>query len=413
MNAHACVCCGGKSFQVVLDLGQMPLADRLVHPNDPEEEPTCPLKLVRCRGCSLAQVTEAPPPRVLFGEDFPYHSRFSDTLVASFRTHAEELIARRELDADSLVIDLGSNDGAMLEPFARAGVRVLGIDPADGPADEAERRGIPTRRAFFTAALAQSLAAEGVVADVVLAKNVLAHVEEPIGFLRGAGDVLKPGGVVVAEFPSVLELVRRHAFDTVYHEHRCCLSATSVAALARRAGLRLERVEPIELHGGSLRVTLSRGDEHLPEANAWLEHERSLGVNDDACYEGLSSAAAEVREGVRRLVDQERAAGRQVAAYGAAAKGAIMLNWCDLGPDRIDFVVDRNPHKQGKLMPGVRIPVRPVEAMQDERPGAVLVLAWNFVEEIAHQQAEYLRAGGRFIVPIPEPHIATASDFGL
>jgi len=408
-----CVCCGGGDLQPVLDLGAMPLADRLVAPGDERPEPRFPLRLVRCRSCSLAQVTEAPPPRVLFGDGFPYHSRFSETLVASFRAHAAALIRERALGADSLVIDLGSNDGAMLEPFMEAGVRVLGIDPAEGPAAEAERRGIPTRREFFDASAAEALRAEGLEADVVIGKNVLAHVEDPIGFLAAARSLLVPGGVVVVEFPSVLELVRRNAFDTIYHEHRCCLSATSCAALALRAGLRLERVEPVELHGGSLRVTLSPGASHTAAASAWLDRERAEGVWDDAFYAGLSAAAHRVREGVRALVDAERNAGRRVAAYGAAAKGAIMLNWCGLGPEAVIRVVDRNPYKHGKLMPGVGIPIEPVASIEADPPDALLVLAWNFVEEIARQQAAYLRSGGRFIVPIPEPHIARARDFGL
>jgi SAM-dependent methyltransferase len=403
----ACRSCGGRDLEVFLSLGELPLADALLRPEDAgSPEPRFPLDVAFCPACALVQLLGDVPPQRLFVDNYLYFSSYSDDLLRHAREHAARLVQERGLGPGSLVVEIGSNDGYLLRNVAAAGVPVLGIDPAPGQADAAEAAGVPTLREFFGRELAGRLQAEGRHADVIVANNVMAHTPDPNGFVAGLGTLLADGGVVTVENPSVEDLVERCAFDTVYHEHFSYYSSTSVAALVGRHGLALTRVEEFsDLHGGTRRWWLARGGTVEESARAALEHEAAAGVDRAEHYRAFGARVDTLRADLRELLRSLRGSGATLAAYGAAAKGATLLNACGIGLDLVEWVVDRNPHKHGRLMPGTRQPIRPVESLLGERPDYVLLLAWNFEREVLAQQEAYRRAGGRFVIPVPAPRV--------
>jgi SAM-dependent methyltransferase len=403
-TAATCRSCTTTGLRPVLDLGAMPLADGLLA--DPEaSERRHPLEVAWCPSCALLQILETVAPEVLFGEDYPYFSSFSDALLEHSRKNAENLIRTRGLTNDSLVVELASNDGYLLKNFVKAGIPVLGIDPAPGPAAAAEKIGVRTLGRFFTSQLAEELVNHGHRADVVIGNNVLAHVADTNGFVAGIARILKPTGVAVIEVPYVRDLIDHAEFDTIYHEHLCYFSVSSARALFRRHGLHLNHVERLSIHGGSLRLYAEPRENIQTSVRELLTEERRLGVDTASYYESFGERVQSTIRQLRSLLTMLDRSGKSIAAYGAAAKGAILLNAIGEPAQNIGFVVDRNTHKQGKFMPGVRTPIRPVQALLDDQPDYTLLLAWNFRDEILAQQAEYRRRGGRFIVPIPSPRI--------
>jgi SAM-dependent methyltransferase len=402
-----CRSCGGAGLAPVLDLGQMPLSDRLV--TDAmirnETEPRFPLELAFCRECALVQILETVPPEVLFDADYPYYSSFSAALLKHSRENALELIELRTLGRDSLVIELASNDGYLLKNFVEHGIPVLGIDPAPGPAAAAEKVGVPTRNTFFTETLARQLVAEDKSADVIIANNVLAHVADTNGFVRGIAKLLKPTGVAVIEVPYVRDLIEHTEFDTIYHEHLCYFSVTALDNLFQRNGLWLNEVRRLPIHGGSLRLYIEPVQKPRPNVDTLLDEERNAGMTTAPYYATFAERVESLLEQVRAILRDLKTQGKGIAAYGAAAKGAIMLNALGLGADTYEFVVDRNVHKQGKRMPGVNVPILDPGELLSRMPDYTLILPWNFKDEILEQQAEYRKRGGKFIVPIPKPAI--------
>lgn len=402
-----CRSCRYPTLDPVLSLGAMPLANALLDPGDRRPEPTYPLDLAFCPQCSLVQITETVPSDVLFSE-YLYFSSFSDTMLAHARTLVDRLMTARALDARSLVVEIGSNDGYLLQYFAARGVPVLGIEPAENIAAVANSRGIATRCAFFGRDLARALRREGRGADVLLANNVLAHIADLNGVAEGIGHLLNAGGLAVIEVPYVRDMIERCEFDTIYHEHLCYFSVTALQRLFERHGLVLADVERISVHGGSLRLSLA----HAADAGVGarvaqlLGEERAWGVNRLDAYATFGRRAGEIKTTLSTLMTALKERGCRLAAYGAAAKGTVLLNYCRIGADLIDFVADRSPHKQGRLVPGVRIPIAPPSRLLDERPDYTLLLTWNLRDEILRQQDEYRRAGGQFIVPIPDVTIA-------
>ena len=402
-----CRACRATAVEVVLSLGELPVANALVdRAHLDEADPRHPLTLAVCPECSLAQILETLPPEELF-QDYLYFSSYSDTMLAHAQDSTAELIKDRSLGAGSLVVEIASNDGYQLQYFHRAGVPVLGIEPARNVAEAAISRGVPTRVEFFGANAAQRMTQEGVSADVILAYNVLAHVPDLNGFATGMAEILAPGGVVVIEVPHVQRLVEQCEFDTIYHEHLCYFSLRALVLLLERNGLEIFRVVEIPLHGGSLRLYSGRPGDQAREATVQevLDREAEAGIADASGYRGLARKVEELRRSLVGLVDRVRGGGKRVAAYGAAAKGTTLLNYCGLGQDRIEFAADRSPHKQGRWIPGVRVPVVAPERLAEEAPEFCLLLAWNFADEILEQQAAYRRAGGRFILPLPELQI--------
>ena len=405
--ATSCRGCDEEGLEVILSLGEMPLANALLSNeqlNDPE--PRYPLDVAFCARCGLVQLTASVPPEALFS-DYPYYSSYSDAVVDNARRLVRPMIEERGLGSTSLAIEIASNDGYLLQHYVRAGVRVLGIDPAANIAPSAEARGVPTLCAFFGEELADDLRAAGYRADVLHAHNVLAHVPRLDDVLRGIARILADDGVAVIETPYVGDLVEALEFDTIYHEHLFYYSLTSLDAALRRNGLRAIDVERIALHGGSLRLLAARGGAgvHSPAVDSLLASEARAGMASAAYYRGFADRVATLCGELRELLAGLKSRGSSIAAYGAAAKGATLLNAAALPDGTLAFVADRSPHKQGRSMPGVHIPIVSPDRLLEAMPDYVLLLAWNHAEEIVLQQTEYGRRGGRFIVPVPVPRV--------
>ena len=393
----------GHELRPILSLGRTPLANALLTEEQlggPEE--TYPLDLAFCPGCSLVQITETVSPEKLFREYF-YLSSFSDTLLHHAEEIAQRLMRERRLGPGSLVVEVASNDGYLLQFYLRAGVPVLGVEPATNIARVARERGVPTVCEFFGAELAEQLAAEGKRADVIHANNVLAHVADLNGVVRGFARLLKPGGVAVVEVPYVKEMIDRTEFDTIYHEHLCYFSLTALDRLFRRHGLVIRDAEVLPIHGGTLRIYAGVGEGgQSPAVKSLLEEEERWGAGRFDFYRGFGEKVERLRRDLVSLLADIKSKGGRVAVYGASAKGSTLLNYFGIGAETLDFVVDRSTVKQGYYTPGTHLLISEPGRLLAEMPDYVLLLTWNFADEILEQQAEYRRRGGRFIVPIPE-----------
>lgn len=401
-----CRSCNGVRFATVIDLGATPLANALVDPdaaNGPERR--YPLHVVRCEDCSLVQITETVPPEVLFS-DYVYFSSVSDTAVASAKLLAERLIGERSLGAGSLVMEAASNDGYLLRHYRDRGIPVIGIEPAANVARVAQDNGIPTRCAFFDRDEAARLSAESLRCDVFHANNVLAHVADLNGFVAGIAAVLAFNGVAMIEVPYLRDLVDKTEFDTIYHEHLCYFSVTSLGGLFARHGLTLVDVERLAIHGGSLRLSVMHaGPPQSASVAKMFDDEERLGITRADYYADFGARVERLRSDLVSLLRDLKARGHRIAAYGASAKGATLLNFFGLGRDVLDFVADRSTAKQGKLTPGLHLPIVPPEALAQSHPDYCLLLTWNFADEILQQQSLYRARGGKFVLPIPDVRV--------
>jgi len=401
-----CRSCNSPDLTTFLSLGDMPLSDGLLRQEQLDRpEPRYPLEAALCGDCALVQILETVPPEVLFCDDYPYFSSFSDALLEHSRRNVHALIERRDLDPSSHVVELASNDGYLLQYYVERGIPVLGIDPADGPAKAAEKNGVPTMCTFFSRDLAVRLAAEGKQADVIHGNNVLAHVADLNGFVEGIGTLLKPQGVAVIEVPYVRDLIDHCEFDTIYHEHLCYFSVSALDHLFRRHGLFLNDVQRLSVHGGSLRLFVEPHENVAESVTTLLREEEQLGVRELRFYQDFASRVAGIRDGLAEILRDLKAQGKTLAGYGAAAKGAILINYVGIGDQLLEWVADRNVHKQGRYMPGVHLPIVDPSRIDDEMPDYLLILPWNFKDEIMSQQAAFRERGGRFIIPIPYPEI--------
>ena len=400
-----CRFCAASLDHVFVDLGMSPLCESFV----PAErlsamEPFYPLLVYVCDECFLVQLEEFVPPEEIFTE-YAYFSSYADSWVEHARRYTETICEREGLGRESLVVELASNDGYLLQHFVARGVPCLGIEPAANVARDAERRGVPTLVEFFGRATAERVAAERGRADLLLGNNVLAQVPDLNDFVAGMKILLAPGGVITMEFPHLLRLMEENQFDTIYHEHFSYFSYTTTARIFEAHGLRLFDVEEVPTHGGSLRIYACHADdarEESPSARELRAREEAFGLLDPRCYDDFGEQVRETKRKLLEFLIDARRKGKRVAGYGAPGKGNTLLNYCGIRTDFVEYTVDRNPYKHGRFLPGTHIPIFPPEKIFETKPDYVLILPWNFKDEIVEQMAGVREWGGRFVVPIPE-----------
>ncbi len=401
----ACRLCGAPLREVFADLGATPLANAYLGEHQlAEAEPYYPLRACMCASCFLVQLDTCVDPHTIFS-NYPYFSSYSDTLLREARAYAERMSAQLGLNAGDRVVEIASNDGYLLQHFLGRELDVLGIEPAGNVAQDALARGVPSLVRFFGSALARELAGQR-RARLVIANNVLAHVPDLNDFIAGLGILLAPGGMATLEFHHLLNLVEGCQFDNIYHEHLQYFSLDAARCAFARHDLRIVDVERIAAQGGSLRVFVQHAQDAPAEPSDRVREvlalEEAHGLHDVALGRAFSARMLRMKLDLLSFLVGARREGRSVVCYGAAAKGNTLLNYCGVHADLVDYVVDRNPHKQGQRLPGSRIPVHHPDKVQETKPDYLLVLPWNLREEIVGTMSHVRDWGGRFVIPVPE-----------
>jgi SAM-dependent methyltransferase len=409
MKPFACRFCGTNLEHRVVDLGMSPLCESYVAAEDLDGMETFyPLHVWVCHRCFLVQLNEYVAPEEIFTE-YAYFSSFASSWLAHARDYVAMITDRLGLGADSFVVELASNDGYLLQYFVERGIPCLGIEPAANVAAVAVERGVPTDVSFFGVERAKRLADDGRLADLVVGNNVLAQVPDLNDFVAGIPTILAPDGTVTIEFPHLLRLLEENQFDTIYHEHFCYFSLISAEAIFAGHGMTIFDVDELWTHGGSLRIYARHAADTSRSVServiALREREEAAGFRDVATYERFEEQVRATKRELLGLLSDIKSKGGSIAGYGAPGKGNTLLNYCGIRTDFIDFTVDRNPYKQGRYLPGTHIPIHPPERIDETRPDYILILPWNFKDEILEQMAHARDWGAKFIVPIPRPTV--------
>jgi SAM-dependent methyltransferase len=406
-SSAPCIVCDSHSVEEFLDLGEMPLANKFLKKEQLSmAEPTFPLRVGLCAECKHVQLLDGVPPSKMF-EDYLYISSASDVLKAHLHDLSDIVTKRCCLTAKDLVIDIGCNDGTLLSGFQRHGVKVLGVDPAKNLVDFTAQKGIDRYVGFFSSESAKEIVAKYGHAKVITATNTFPHIPALRDFTKGLQTALAPGGVFVVEAHSLFDMLDQVAFDTIYHEHISYWALAPMIRLFEEHGMEVVSAERLPLHHGQLRVFVQRRGEGKVQSSVGeiLELEKKHGLDRKETYARFAGSVERIKQDLKRTIGDLRGQGKQVVGYGAPAKGNTLLCYLQLGPDRIDYIADKSRLKQGLFTPGMHVPVVPPERLLQDQPDYLLVLAWNFLEEIMEQQAEYRSRGGRFIVPVPEVKI--------
>lgn len=405
-----CRFCKTELEHVFIDLFNSPASNSFLSKEQLNEpEVFYPLKVYTCSNCFLVQVDEYKKSDAIFNSEYVYYSSYSTSWLEHARQYVELMTERFGFTENSQIIEVASNDGYLLQYFKEKNIPVLGIEPTANTAKVAEEKGIRSVVDFFGVRLAQTLAAKGIQADLLLGNNVLAHVPDINDFVGGMKIILKPAGVITMEFPHLMQLVRNNQFDTIYHEHFSYLSFYTVKQIFEAQGLEMFDVDELPTHGGSLRIYAKHKEDNSKtiskNVDDLLEKEKTAGMLDLSYYNNFQQKAFSIKLALIEFLIQQKKVGKKVAAYGAAAKGNTLLNYCGIKNDLIDFVVDANPHKQNKWMPASHIPVVHEEYLKQSKPDFVLILPWNLKEEITTQLAYIKEWQAQFVIPIPELQI--------
>jgi 2-polyprenyl-3-methyl-5-hydroxy-6-metoxy-1,4-benzoquinol methylase len=408
-EGRGCLFCGAPLRMTFVDLGMSPLCESYVSREQLNHmEPFYPLHAFVCENCFLVQLDKYVSPAEIFTE-YAYFSSYSDSWVQHMKRYTEMIVKRLNLGPKSHVVEIASNDGYLLQHFVAAGIPVLGIEPAANIAKVAVAKGIPTLVEFFGEALARRLTAAGKQADLIAGANVLAQVPDVNDFIRGIKILLKPRGVVTIEFPHLMRLIQENQFDTIYHEHFSYFSFLTAEKIFTANGITLYDVEEIPTHGGSLRIFGAHAKESTgavgPRVKELREREERMGFNRLEFYSTFTEQVKETKRKLLEFLVRAKRQGKSIAGYGAPGKGNTLLNYCGIRTDFIDYTVDRNIYKQGKFLPGTHIPIYSPEKIEETKPDYVLILPWNFKDEIMSQMSHIRTWGGQFVIPIPEVRV--------